>query len=118
MADQYLNKSLDLTTTNEQTIYTVPTAQITQPAQEPVTALVKNILVCNDSGSAATITITVIDKSLGPATIKLFEAKSIDATTTTELITQPLVLEDGDQIKVQASTGNALHVVLSILQIT
>jgi hypothetical protein len=55
---------------------------------------------------------------LGPATIKLFEAKSIDATTTTELISQPLVLEDGDQLKVQASTGNALHVVLSILQIT
>ena len=118
MADQYINKSLDLTTTNEQTIYTVPTAQITQPAQDPVTALIKNILVCNDSGSASTITITVIDKSLGPATIKLFEAKSIAATTTTELITQPLVLEDGDQLKVQASTGNALHVVLSILQIT
>ena len=116
MADQYINKSLDLTTTNAQTIYTVPTAQITQPAQDPVTALIKNILVCNDSGSAATITITVIDKSLGPATIKLFEAKSIDATT--ELITQPLVLEYGDQLKVQASTGNALHVVLSILQIT
>ena len=52
MADQYINKSLDLTTTNEQTIYTVPTAQITQPAQAPVTALIKNILVCNDSGSA------------------------------------------------------------------
>jgi len=85
MADQYINKSLDLTTTNEETIYTVPTAQITQPAQDPVTSLIKNILVCNDSGSAATITITVIDKSLGPATIKLFEAKSIDATTTTEL---------------------------------
>ena len=118
MADQYINKSLDLTTTNEQTIYTVPTAQDYSTCSRPCNCFNKNILVCNDSGSAATITITVIDKSLGPATIKLFEAKSIAATTTTELITQPLVLEDGDQLKVQASTGNALHVVLSILQIT
>ena len=118
MPNVYTNHKAKLANTNLTTIYTVPTAQITQPAQDPVTALIKNILVCNDSGSAATITITVIDKSLGPATIKLFEAKSIAATTTTELITQPLVLEDGDQLKVQASTGNALHVVLSILQIT
>ena len=61
MADQYLNKSLDLSGNTEQTIYTVPTATLTNPPQDPVTAIIKNILVCNDSGSAATITVSVND---------------------------------------------------------
>ena len=118
MADQYLNKSLDLSANTEQTIYTVPTATLTNPPQDPVTAIIKNILVCNDSGSAATITVSVNDASLGPAVIKLFEAKSINAGETVELIAQPVILEDSDQLKVQASVGNALHVVVSVLQIT
>ena len=99
-------------------MYTVPTAQITQPPQEPTTAIVKSILVCNDSGGAATLTVTVLDKSLGPATITLFHQKSIAAGETVELISQPIVLEDSDQLKVQASAGNALHVISSILEIT
>ena len=118
MSDRYINRSLDLANTNEQTIYTVPTAQITQPPQEPTTSIVKGIIVCNDSGSAATLTITVNDASLGPATISVFHQKSIAAGATEELITQPLVLEDSDQLKVQASSGNALHVITSILEIT
>ena len=118
MSDQYLNRSIDLANTNDQTLYTVPTAQITQPPQEPTTAIVKSILVCNDSGGAATLTVTVLDKSLGPATITLFHQKSIAAGETAELISQPIVLEDSDQLKVQASAGNALHVISSILEIT
>ena len=48
----------------------------------------------------------------------MFHQKSIAAGATEELITQPLVLEDSDQLKVQASAGNALHVITSILEIT
>ena len=48
----------------------------------------------------------------------LFHQKSIAAGETVELISQPLVLEDSDQLKVQASSGNALHVISSILEIT
>lgn len=118
MSDRYINRSLDLANTNEQTIYTVPTAQITQPPQEPTTSIVKGILVCNDSAGAVTLTITINDASLGPATISVFHQKSIGAGETVELISQPLVLEDSDQLKVQASSGNALHVISSILEIT
>lgn len=118
MADQYINRSVDLTVNTLQTLYTVPTTQITNPPQDPVTAIIKNILVCNDSGSAATLTVLVADASLGPADIKLFNDKSIGAGETVELINQPLVLEDGDVLKVQASTGNAFHISTAILQIT
>ena len=118
MSDQYINRSIDLTNTNEQTLYTVPTAQITQPPQEPTTSIVKSIVVCNDSGGAVTLTITILEKSLGPATVTLFHQKSIGAGETVELISQPLVLEDSEQLKVQASSGNALHVISSILEIT
>ena len=48
----------------------------------------------------------------------MFHQKSIGAGETVELISQPLVLEDSDQLKVQASAGNALHVISSILEIT
>ena len=41
-----------------------------------------------------TLTITILDKSLGPATVTLFHQKSIGAGETIELISQPLVLED------------------------
>jgi len=118
MADQYLNKSVDLTTTGVTPIYTVPTAQIASPPQPPTTGIIKSLLVCNDSAGAVTIDFKISDKSLGPADIMLYKAKSIAANTTTELLTQPLVLEDGDVLSAQAAGGNALHVICSLLEIT
>jgi hypothetical protein len=36
---------------------------------------------------------------------------------TTELLTQPLVMEEGEILKVQAADANELHVIASILEI-
>jgi|TARA_Y100000401_G_C8191311_1_gene158869 hypothetical protein len=47
----------------------------------------------------------------------LFKTKAIDTNTTTELLTQPLVVQESEILKVQASDANELHVVASILQI-
>ena len=43
MANSFINKKADLPTTDNTTLYTVPTA---------TAAIVKSLLACNDAGSA------------------------------------------------------------------
>ena len=106
MANSFVNKKEDLTTTSVTTLYTVPSA---------TTAVIKSILVSEDSGNADTITITITDTS--DNVFSLFKTKSISANATTELLTAPLVLEESEVLKVTAATANRLHVVASVLEI-
>jgi hypothetical protein len=118
MSDIYKNRSLTLSTTGQTTIYTVPTANATTvPPQKPVQALVKSIRVCNDSAGAVTITIVNTDASVG-ADIKITNLLSIAANTSVEILDQTLVLEDSDIIKATASSGGALDIIVSVLEIT
>ena len=50
MANSFINKKVDLTTTDLTTLYTVPSFK---------TAVVKSLLVSEDAGSGSTITITL-----------------------------------------------------------
>ena len=106
MANSFINKKNDLTSTDLTTVYTVPSFK---------TAVVKSILVSDDSGSGDTITVTLVDSSTN--IFSLFKSKTISSNTTTELLTQPLVMEASEALKVQASDANELHVVASILEI-
>ena len=106
MANSFKNKKVDLTTTDNTTLYTVPTA---------TTTVVKSILVSEDAGSGANITVTLVDSSSN--VFSLFKTKAISSNATTELLTQPLVMEAGEALKVQASDANELHVIASILEI-
>ena len=106
MANSFINAKSDLTTTNLTTLYTVPSFK---------TAVVKSILVSEDAGSGASITVTLVDSSSN--IFSLFKTKSISSNTTSELLTQPLVMEESEILKVQASDANELHVVASILEI-
>ena len=105
LANSFVNKKVDLTTTSATTLYTVPTA---------TTAIVKSILVSDDSGSGDTITVTITDTS--DNVFSLFKTKSISANGTSELLSAPLVLEESEILKVTAATANRLHVVLYALQ--
>ena len=105
MANSFVNKKVDLTSTSATTLYTVPTA---------TTAIVKSILVSDDSGSGDTITVTITDTS--DNVFSLFRTKSISANGTTELLSAPLVLQESEVLKVTAATANRLHVVLSALE--
>ena len=95
-----------VTTTDLTTLYTVPSA---------TTTVVKSLLVTEDAGSGSTITITLVDSSGG--IFNLFKDKSIASKATTELLTQPLVMEESEILKVQAADANELHVIASILEI-
>ena len=106
MSNAFVNKKVDLTSTSATTIYTVPTA---------TTAVLKSILVSEDSGNADTITVTITDTDA--AVFSLFKTKAISANATTELLTAPLVVQESEIIKVTAATANRLHVVLSALEI-
>jgi len=106
MANTFVNKKVDLTSTDATTLYTVPSA---------TTAVIKSILVSDDSGSGSTITITLTDTD--SAVFSLFNVKSISASGTSELLSAPLVAKESEIVKVTAAAANRLHVVLSALEI-
>ena len=106
MANSFVNKKVDLTSTSATTLYTVPSA---------ATAVIRSILVSEDSGNADTITVNITDTA--DAVFSVFKTKSISANGTTELLTAPLVVKESEVVKVTAATANRLHVVLSALEI-
>ena len=107
MPNSYKNAKVDLTTTSVTDLYTTPGA---------TTALVKSILVSEDTGNADTITVTITDAN--DAVFSLFKVTAIAANTTVELLTEPLVVEENEVLKVTAATADRLHVVASILEIS
>ena len=107
MANLFKNAKVDLTTTNATTLYTCPSA---------TTAIVKSILVSEDSNNADTLTLTLTNAS--SAVFSIYKTKAIGATGTVELLTAPLVVQAGEILKVTAATANRLHVVASILEIS
>ncbi|MAF44131.1 MAG: hypothetical protein CMI54_08255 [Parcubacteria group bacterium] len=107
MANTYKNYKMDLVDTDNETVYTVPDA---------TTGIIKSILVSEDTGATPTITLTLVDSS--SAIFSLFKSKSMAANETAQLLTQPLVVLQNEIIKVQASAGNQLHIVISVLEIS
>ena len=108
MADLFLNKKVDLTSTDNTSLYTVPTSTVT---------VVRSILVSNDDASnACEITVTLLNSS--NTVFSLFKQKDVSAKTTVELLTNTLVLNEDEELKVQAENADDLHVVMSALEIS
>ena len=72
------------------------------------TYVIKSILVT----SAGTPTVTVINNS-----ITAIKSAALTANVTTELLTQPLVIEGGDTFTVLSSTTDSFDVAISYLNI-
>ena len=106
MANVYKNAKVDFTTTDNTTVYTSPSNS---------RAIIKSILVSDDSGSGDSINVTLTDASA--AVFSLFKTKAIASNATTELITQPIVLQESEILKAQATTADRLHMVVSLLEI-
>ena len=116
MANVFKSAMVDITTTNLTTIITVPTANPgATPPVMPTTDVVKSLLICNDSGSTTLVDVEVVR---GAATFEVFKAKSVATNTTTELLTQPLVLQESDILKVQANAANQVHIIASFMEVT
>jgi hypothetical protein len=107
MANSFISKKADITQVEtEIVLYTVPTA---------TTAVIRSILVNDDSGSGSTVTISVTNTS--DAVFKIAHLKDISPKTPTEILTNPLVVETGEIIKVTAGNANRLHVLLSAMEV-
>ena len=107
---------VDITTTNLTTVLSVPTANAgATPPVPPTTDVVKSLLVCNASGSTTLVEVEVVR---GAAPFEIFNSKSVATVTTTELLTQPLVLQESDILKVQANAANQVHIIASFMEVT
>ena len=107
MANLFKNAKVDLTTTNATTLYTCPSA---------TTAIVKSILVSEDSNNADTLTLTLTNAS--SAVFSIYKDKAVSAKQTLELLSAPLVVEESEILKVTAATADRLHVVASLLEVS
>ena len=72
------------------------------------TIVIKSILVT----SAGTPSITILNNS-----ITAMKSAALDANTTRELLTQPLIVEGGKTFTVQSSTTDSFDVAISYLNI-
>ena len=106
MANNYKNSKVDLTSTSITTLYTCPAS---------TTAIMKSILVSEDSGNADTITLTLTS---GSDVFSLYKVRAVSANATVELLSAPLVVDASEILKVTAATANRLHVVASLLEVT
>ena len=106
MANVYKNAKVDFTTTDNTTVYTSPSNS---------RAIIKSILVSEDSGNADSISITLTDASAN--VFSLFKTKAVSANATEELISQPIILQESEILKAQATTAGRLHMVVSLLEI-
>ena len=107
MANVYKNSKVDLTTTDITTLYTAPSA---------TTAIVRSVLVSNDSSSESTITLTITNSA--SAVFSVYKNEEVGALSSKELLEQPLVVMENEILKVTAATADRLHVVASYLEIT
>ena len=109
MANIYKNAKLDLTTATVTTLYTVPSNS---------RAIVKSLLVCDDSGSGSTLTVDLFNGDPASANkFTLFKTKTLTASETLQFLTEPLIMEENEVLQVTAADANRLLVVSSILEI-
>ena len=103
------NAKVDLTNTNDTVLYTAPSDS------DFNASVVSSLLVSNDSGSADTITVTLIS---GSDTFSVYKLEEVGALSTKELLSKDLIMLSGEVLKVQAATGARLHVIASIQELT
>ena len=105
MANIYKNEKTSLTSTALTTLYTVPSNS---------RAIVKSLLVAEDAGSAAVVKVTLVDAAA--ASFVVDNDVNLSANQKEQVLSEPLIMEESEILKVQASSG-AVDVVASILEI-
>ena len=105
MANIYRNQKLSLTSTADTVLYTVPSNS---------RAIVKSILIAEDAAGSATVKVTLVNAS---STVFVIDnLVSLSANENKQVISEPLIMEESEILKVQAASG-AVDVVASVLEI-
>ena len=103
MTIQYKNQGFSLTTTGTTSVLTAPSNG---------RCLVKQIQVHNGSSSAAVNLATQVTDTSASSTFRIDNA-AIASNTTRQIISQTLVLEEGDILKMTADTANEIQGIVS-----
>ena len=113
MSDNFISSSATVTG-SAAAVYTVPTANLASvPPVQPTTAIIKGIRLSNQTGGAITTTVTMMDSSNSNLEIELYKDSLADGAEA-EVLTQPIVLEQADAIKL---TGG-VKILVSLMEIT
>tara|TARA_Y100001937_G_scaffold45088_1_gene63349 strand:- start:193 stop:525 length:333 start_codon:yes stop_codon:yes gene_type:complete len=105
MANIFLNKKVSLTNTDNTVLYTVPSDS---------RAIVKSINVAEDNAGAAVVKATLTNAA-GTAFV-IDNNISLSANEKEQVLTEPLIMEESEILKVQAASGN-VDVIASVLEI-
>ena len=105
MANIYKNDKVSLTNTDLTTLYTVPGNS---------RAIVKSLLVVEDNAGAAVVEATLTNAA-GTAFV-IDNNISLSANEKEQVLSEPLIMQESEILKVQASSGN-VDVIASILEI-
>ena len=105
MANIYKNDKVSLTTTDVTTLYTVPSNS---------RAIVKSLLVVEDAAGSAVVKVTLTNAA-GTAFV-IDNDVSLTSGQKEQVLTEPLIMEESEILKVQATSG-AVDVVASVLEI-
>ena len=106
MTIQYKNQGINLSTTGTTSVLSCPTS---------ATFILKQIQVDNSSSNPVNLSVQVTDTS-ATATFRI-SGNPIPATTTKDIITSTLVLEERDILKMTAGTAGELQGIISYAQI-
>ena len=105
MANIYKNDKVSLTDATLTTLYTVPSNS---------RAIVKSINVAEDAAGSAVVKVTLTNAS-GTAFV-IDNDVSLTSGQKEQVLTEPLIMEESEALKVQATSGN-VDVVASIIEI-
>jgi hypothetical protein len=109
MANIYKNEKKDLTTNTVTTLYSVPSNS---------RAIIKSILVCDDTNNGSSITVTLFPGAPSAGNgIVIFKSAAVAGNATVQLLTEPLIMQESETLEVVAADANRLHIVASILEI-
>ena len=106
VVNQYLFYGVDLATTDETTMFdpanTLPLISETY--------IIKSLRVTNNTGNTPNITIK-------NNTFNIVNSQQLDANSSTEILTLPLVVEGAKLLKVTMSSGDSVTIGISYLNI-
>jgi hypothetical protein len=108
MANAYKLAAAKILATGSTTLYTAPAA---------TTSIVKNIYISNTTTGSIYMDI-VVNKSGSAINYFLIQSASVPVQTSFQPISDPLVLQTGDAVKINTSVVSGSDTLMSYLEIT
>lgn len=111
MANTFKNAEAILTTTNVTDLYQAP-------ATTGSVSIVLSVLLANRGNSGAVNATLLLTNSSNTILSYIINAVPVPQNATLEAVTNKIVLQAGEKLRVQAGTANLLDATLSCLEIT